>query len=648
MSFGFCLRRCGVGRTLLGVSPFPCRGFLERKARDTRLFLTALLFTVSTVATFSACLATQRSAVLSQVYPVRLSIPPGSGQRSASFVPSPTPPFFLRASLQDSPGVRTPQPHNTVHSRRLQSLASDTAPHLAGGGVSPLSATAGPSGSNEPFDVTIIGLGVGGHAAALHAAALGLKTAVVSGGDPGGTCVNRGCVPSKALLAAARRVKMLRNKHHLAAMGLEIEGGRVTVDPVGVGSHAKGVVDKVRSGLIGSLASHGIALFDARGVLNGEPGRVVLERTAGSPASLPSSILTKNIILAPGSLPFVPPGVTFDEAQHQVMTSDTCVTLPWLPSEVCIVGSGYIGLEFMDVFTSLGSEVVMVEAGPRLLPGVDKEIAKLAERLLLQQFKERPVKLYTNTLASQVRPLGPKGEAPVEVELTDAKTKERKGKIYPDACLIATGRKPNTQGLGLDSLGVTLKRGGFIPVDACMRVLKHAPEGDEKPEVIQGVYCVGDANGQMMLAHAASAQAIAAVETIAGRPRTVNVKHIPAACFTSPEIAFIGDTEEAAVELGAREGFEVGKSVSHFRANTKAIAEGEGDGILKVLYRKDTGKILGCHMIGIHASDLIQECATAITNGISVKDLAFTVHTHPTLSEVVDAAWKKAAGMNAH
>ncbi|EPT27429.1 pyruvate dehydrogenase complex subunit PDH-E3I [Toxoplasma gondii TgCatPRC2] len=638
MFFALCLGRA-VGRGFLGVSPPAWRGLFAGETFGPCLRLTALLCILTTgVITLSAAFSVQRSAVVSQTFPVPLSVSTASTQPHVAFVPSPASPFSLRASLQESPGVLTPPPH----------YASLSSPQPRSEGVSRLFATSSSTNfSDEPFDVTIIGLGVGGHAAALHAAALGLKTAVVSGGDPGGTCVNRGCVPSKALLAAARRVKMLRNKHHLSAMGLQVEG-EIKVDPTGVGNHARGVVDKVRSGLVSSLASHGIALFDARGVMDGEPGRVVLERTAGSPASLPPFLRTKNVILAPGSLPFIPAGVTFDDAQHQVMTSDTCVSLPWLPSEICIVGSGYIGLEFMDVFTSLGSEVVMVEAGPRLLPGVDKEVAKLAERLLLQQFKERPVKLYTNTLASQVRPLGPKGEAPVEVQLTDAQTKESKGKIYPDACLIATGRRPNTEGLGLDSLGVTLKRGGFIPVDACMRVLKHAPEGDEKPEVIRGVYCVGDANGQMMLAHAASAQAVAAVETIAGRPRTVNVKHIPAACFTSPEIAFIGDTEEAAMELGAKDGFEVGKSVSHFRANTKAIAEGEGEGILKVLYRKDTGKILGCHMIGIHASDLIQECATAITNDISVKDLAFTVHTHPTLSEVVDAAWKKAVGMNAH
>nr|AAS47704.1 dihydrolipoamide dehydrogenase precursor [Toxoplasma gondii] len=607
MFFALCLGRA-VGRGFLGVSPPAWRGLFAGETFGPCLRLTALLCILTTgVITLSAAFSVQRSAVVSQTFPVPLSVSTASTQPHVAFVPSPASPFSLRASLQESPGVLTPPPH----------YASLSSPQPRSEGVSRLFATSSSTNfSDEPFDVTIIGLGVGGHAAALHAAALGLKTAVVSGGDPGGTCVNRGCVPSKALLAAARRVKMLRNKHHLSAMGLQ-----------------------VRSGLVSSLASHGIALFDARGVMDGEPGRVVLERTAGSPASLPPFLRTKNVILAPGSLPFIPAGtkeeqfsvrrVTFDDAQHQVMTSDTCVSLPWLPSEICIVGSGYIGLEFMDVFTSLGSEVVMVEAGPRLLPGVDKEVAKLAERLLLQQFKERPVKLYTNTLASQVRPLGPKGEAPVEVQLTDAQTKESKGKIYPDACLIATGRRPNTEGLGLDSLGVTLKRGGFIPVDACMRVLKHAPEGDEKPEVIRGVYCVGDANGQMMLAHAASAQAVAAVETIAGRPRTVNVKHIPAACFTSPEIAFIG-------------------KVNNVTVNSKDSPLVSTPGILKVLYRKDTGKILGCHMIGIHASDLIQECATAITNDISVKDLAFTVHTHPTLSEVVDAAWKKAVGMNAH
>ncbi|PFH32491.1 pyruvate dehydrogenase complex subunit PDH-E3I [Besnoitia besnoiti] len=651
MAVVYLSARRPAGRSLPDLPPALLGRLSKIEMRAPCVILTTLGVIIATAA-FGACFVHRSSSLQSPGTPPTISATSGR----PAFISALAPSASLQGLVQDMQGAHTPQRRHASPSSSLSSSGFSTAPHshratrsCTRQSRSATHAAPEASGSSsDPFDVTIIGLGVGGHAAALHAAALGLKTAVISGGDPGGTCVNRGCVPSKALLAAARRVKMLRNQHHLAAMGIEIEGAQIRVDPAGVANHAKGVVEKVRSGLVGSLAAHGITLFDARGVMDGDPGRVVLERTPTSPSSLPSSIFTKNVILAPGSLPFVPPGVTFDDAQHQVMTSDTCVSLPWIPSEVCIVGSGYIGLEFMDVFSSLGSEVVMVEAGPRLLPGVDKEIAKLAERLLLQQFKERPVKLYTDTLASQVRPLGPRGQSPVEVELTDAKTKEKKGKIYPDACLIATGRKPNTQGLGLDSLGVTLRRGGFIPVDSCMRVIKHVPEGDEKPEVIQGVYCVGDANGEMMLAHAASAQAIAAVETIAGRPRTVNVKHIPAACFTSPEIAFVGDTEDAALELGAKEGFEVGKSISHFRANTKAIAEGEGDGILKVLYRKDTGKILGCHMIGIHASDLIQECTTAIANGIPIRDLAFTVHTHPTLSEVVDAAWKKATGMNAH
>ncbi|KAL8431758.1 hypothetical protein ACSSS7_005084 [Eimeria intestinalis] len=540
-------------------------------------------------------------------------------------------------------------------------------------GVNPLRAAAASPAqpdAEEPYDIAVVGLGVGGHAACLHAKALGLRVAAVSGGDPGGTCVNRGCIPSKALLAAARRVRVLQHTKLLNEMGIDLGQNPVKLNPRTAGNYALGVAAKVRGGLVGSLAAHKIPIFDATAEVEA-PGVLRLTPTATSPSNLPRHLKAKNIILAPGSTPFVPPGIELpasglqqqegplQEQQNQIMTSDTAVGLPVMPSYLTIIGAGYIGLEFAEVFSAMGAEVTLIEAGDRMLPGVDPTIAQAAERILLQRNGEQPIKLLTNTLAASVKRTQPvsnqhKTPAPLEVRLKDAKTGESKGVLFPDACLVATGRKPTSQGLGLEGLGVQLKRGGFVPVDACMRVVRGSPAGaaavgySDQGEPIDGLYCIGDANGLLQLAHAASAQAFTAVEHIAGRRRVFNSRLIPAACFTNPEIAFVGYTEPEAIALAEQEGFEVGVSTSNFRANSKAVAEGEAEGLMKVIWRKDSGLLLGCHMIGPHAGDLMQQCANAMATDIPIHRLAQITHTHPTLSETVEAAWRHAVGLLSH
>jgi len=212
-----------------------------------------------------------------------------------------------------------------------------------------------------------------------------------------------------------------------------------------------------------------------------------------------------------------------------------------------------------------------------------------------------------------------------------------------DACMVATGRVPNTKNMGLEAMGIETKR-GFVAVNEKMQVLTKHEDG----QVIPHVYCIGDANGKMMLAHAASAQGISAVENICGRHHVVNHDAIPAACFTHPEIAMVGPTEEQCIERAKNEGWTLGKSQGSFRANSKALAENEGNGIAKVLFNKDTGKVVAVHIIGIHAADLIQECANAVAAGTTVRELSMMVHTHPTLCEVLDEAFKGAVGMAAH
>jgi dihydrolipoamide dehydrogenase len=420
----------------------------------------------------------------------------------------------------------------------------------------------------------------------------------------------------------------MQNVEHLASLGIEVP--EVKYSREGIAAHAKNLANRVKGNLEASLVGLGVNVVEGRGILTGKPHEIKDENTG-------EIYTAKDIILAPGSIPFVPPGITVDE--KTVYTSDGALELPFIPEWVAIVGSGYIGLEFSDVYTALGSEVTFIEALPNIMPTFDREIAKQAERLLI---RDRAIDYRTNVFASEVTP-GIPGQKPVTIKMIDAKTKEHVETLEVDACMVATGRVPNTANMGLDAMGITTNR-GFVAVNEKMQVLTSHEGG----EIVPGVWCIGDANGKMMLAHAASAQGISAVENICGRPHVVNHEAVPAACFTHPEISMVGPTEEQCVERAEKEGWTLGKSQGSFRANSKALAEGEGNGMAKVLFNKDTGKVVAVHIIGLHAADLIQECANAVSAGTTVQELSMMVHTHPTLSEVMDEAFKGAVGMSSH
>ncbi|CAN1212032.1 dihydrolipoyl dehydrogenase [Tumidithrix helvetica PCC 7403] len=458
------------------------------------------------------------------------------------------------------------------------------------------------------YDLVIIGAGVGGHGAALHAVACGLKTAIVESADMGGTCVNRGCIPSKALLAASGRVRELRAKDHLKALGISV--GEVNFDREAISTHAGNLVSKLRGDLTNSLKKLGVDIIHGRGKLAGKQALDVDGR----------KITARDVILSTGSIPFVPPGIQLDG--KTVFTSDEGVRLDWLPQWVAIIGSGYIGLEFSDIYTALGCEVTMIEALDHLMPGFDPDIAKLAERVLL---KPRDIETRTGVFATKIT-----AGSPVTIELTDAKTKQIVDILEVDACLVATGRIPLTKDIGLETVGLAANQRGFIEVD------------DTMATTVPHVWAIGDATGKMMLAHAASAQGVVAVENICGRPSTIDYLSIPAAAFTHPEISFVGLTEPQAQAKAEAEGFKIATTRSYFKGNSKAIAEGETDGLAKIIYRQDSGELLGVHIMGIHASDLIHEASAAIAQRASIHNLVRNVHAHPTLSEVLDEAYKRA------
>ncbi|MBE9136122.1 dihydrolipoyl dehydrogenase [Nodosilinea sp. LEGE 07088] len=467
------------------------------------------------------------------------------------------------------------------------------------------------------YDLLIIGAGVGGHGAALHGVKRGLKTAIVEADVMGGTCVNRGCIPSKALLAASGRVRELRNEHHLKSLGISVGG--VSYDREAIADHAKNLVSKIQGDMTNSLTRLGVDIIKGWGRLAGE------QKVAIATAEGEQLLTAQDIILSPGSIPFVPPGIETDG--KTVFTSDEALKLDWLPDWVAIIGSGYIGLEFSDVYTALGCEVTIIEALDQLMPTFDPDIAKIAQRVLIAP---RDIETRAGVIAQKVTP-----GSPVVIELADRETREVVETLEVDACLVATGRIPATKDMGLEKVGVETDRRGFIPVNDHLQVLR---DGQPVPHL----WSIGDATGKMMLAHAASAQGILTVEAICGEPRPVNYMSIPAAAFTHPEVSFVGLTEPAAKAKAEAEGYAIDTVRTYFKGNSKALAEGESDGLAKVIYRKDSGEILGVHIIGLHAADLIQEAANAIAQGQTVTDLSFCVHTHPTLSEVLDEAFKRA------
>ena len=467
------------------------------------------------------------------------------------------------------------------------------------------------------YDLVIIGAGVGGHGAAIHAVKCGLKTAIIEAADMGGTCVNRGCIPSKALLAASGRVREMRDAQHLKALGISLSG--VGFDREKIADHAKNLVGKIQGDLTNSLTRLGVETIRGWGkIASGQ--KVSITDDSGT-----RTITAKDIILSPGSIPFVPKGIETDG--KTVFTSDEAIRLDWLPDWVAIIGSGYIGLEFSDIYTALGSEVTMIEALDQLMPTFDPDIAKQAERVLI---KPRDIETKVGLLAKKITP-----GSPVVIELADPKTMETVETLEVDACLVATGRIPATKNLDLNMVAVETDRRGFIPVNDQLAVLR-----DGKP--VPHLWAIGDATGKMMLAHAASAQGIVAVDNICGQHRTIDYSAIPAAAFTHPEVSFVGLTEPAAKAAAKEGGYEVASVRSYFKANSKALAEGETEGLAKVIYRKDTGEVMGAHIIGLHAADLIQEAANAIAQKQSVTELSQFVHTHPTLSEVLDEAYKRA------
>lgn len=446
-------------------------------------------------------------------------------------------------------------------------------------------------------DCVVIGGGPGGYVAAIRAAQLGMDTACIDENDVfGGTCLRVGCIPSKALLESS-------HLYHEAQEQLKEHGillNQVQMDLKAMLARKDRIVSQLTGGISMLLKRNKIAAYQGRGKLT-SVDTVEVQTPEG-----PVSIRASHIILATGSRPATMRGVEMDG--DRIGDSTTALNYPEVPESLVVIGGGYIGLELGSVWSRLGSKVVVLEALDRVLAGLDKEIGQLAART----FEKQGLEFRTGSWVESAVVDG----AQCVVKCKDAEP------IRCDRVLLATGRVPCSDGLGLEGVGIETDQRGFVPVDENFQT------------AVRGVYAIGDLIGGAMLAHKASEEGIVCVERIAGMKSHVNYNAIPAVVYTHPEIASVGKTEEELQEAGV----EYRKGICPYGASGRALALGDTNGRVKILSDANTDRVLGVHIIGARAGDLIAEAVSAIEFGASSEDVARCCHAHPTLSELVHEA----------
>lgn len=456
-------------------------------------------------------------------------------------------------------------------------------------------------------DVIVIGAGPGGYVAAIRAAQLGLNVACVEQ-EPvlGGTCLRIGCIPSKALLESSHLYAHAQTQ--LAAQGIKLTG--VSLDLTTMMQRKSQVVSMLTKGVEALLKKNKITRYTGRGRVS------ALKKVTVTGTGEPVELEAAHIIIATGSKPASLPGVQLDG--DKIGTSTEALSYPEVPKHLVVIGGGYIGLELGSVWRRLGAKVTVVEFLDRILFGMDHEVATEAKKILQKQGLE--FRLGAKVTAARPSPNG----CVVECEGAEP--------IECDRVLMAVGRQPNTDDLGLEELGIERHKKGFIPVNNRFQTSA------------EGIYAIGDAIVGPMLAHKAEEEGVACAEYIATGHGHVNYDAIPAVAYTDPEIGSVGKTEEQLREGGV----EFKKGVFPFRANGRARTVAQVDGFVKILAESHTDRILGAHIIGPHAGDLINEVAVAMAFGASSEDLARACHAHPTLGESLKEAALAVAGRAIH
>ena len=445
-------------------------------------------------------------------------------------------------------------------------------------------------------ELVVLGGGPAGYVAAIRAAQLGIDVACVDENPKfGGTCLRVGCIPSKALLESSHLYE--EAKHRFGDHGIQINGVQLDLDALM--ARKTSIVDTLTGGIDMLFKKQGVKPYRGRGRFQ-DANTIEVE---GDDAAI---IEADQILICAGSHPAKLKFV--EEDGEYIGNSTTALSFPTVPQKLVVIGAGYIGLELGSVWNRLGSEVIALEAFDRIMPGIDGEIASLAHR----GFKKQGIEIRTETFVQSAKR---KGDGCI-VEIKDGDP------IECDRVLLATGRTPATQDLGLDAIDLQTDQRGFITVD------------ENFETAIQGVYAAGDCIGGAMLAHKAMEEAIVCVERMVGMKSHVNYDVIPAIVYTHPEIASVGRTEE---QLKA-DGVSYNKGVCPYGANGRARTLGEIDGRVKILADAQTDRVLGVHIIGARAGDMIAEAATAMEFGASSEDIARTCHAHPTLAEAMHEA----------
>ncbi len=455
----------------------------------------------------------------------------------------------------------------------------------------------------QEFDVVVIGGGPGGYVAAIKAAQLGLKTACVEKrGTLGGTCLNVGCIPSKALLQSSH--KYHEAKHDLEKHGVKV--GSVKLDLEKMMARKSETVAALCKGIEGLFAKNKVTYFKGAGSFASANDIKVALNAGGE-----ETIKAKNIIIATGSESTPIPGIEVDE--KLIVTSTGALELDKVPAKMVVIGGGVIGLEMASVWSRLGSEVTVIEYMDRLCPTMDTDVSKEFKKILEKQGIK--FKLSTKVTSAKTE------KKAVNLVLEPAAGGEQE-KMTVDIVLLSVGRRPYTAGLALENAGIKLDERGRIPTDAHLMTSA------------KGVYAIGDVVAGLMLAHKAEEEGVAVAETIAGQHGHVNYNAIPGIVYTYPEVATVGKTED---EL-KKEGVEYNVGKFPFMANSRARANGETDGFVKILADKKTDQILGAHIIGACAGELIQEVVLGMEFKAAAEDIARTSHGHPGLSEAVKEA----------
>lgn len=452
----------------------------------------------------------------------------------------------------------------------------------------------------KTFDVTVIGGGPGGYLTAIRCAQYGLKTALVEADQLGGTCLNRGCIPTKTLLHSA---EVYHSAFSSKNFGVEMDNIRFNY--AAIAARKDKVVKQLRGGIEFLEKSHGVEIIKGYGILADAHTITVDDKR----------IITDSIILATGSTPELPPIKGIDG--KNILTSDGVLSLTTCPDKIIIIGGGIIGIEFATLYAAFGKKVTVVEMLPGLLPMLDDDVSAQ----FIRSLKSRGVDIHTSAAVSSLS-----GGDTVTCSYVESGKTET---IVGDICIVCTGRKPLTRNIGLEEAGVKTDEHGYVQVNDCMQTS------------IPSIYAIGDITGKNQLAHVAAAQGMAAAANIAGRTVVMKYDAVPACIYSSPEIAYVGlSTTQAKAK-----GYNVSSGSFSVHGNGKALSMGENVGIIKLITERHSGQILGAQIFSPHATDMIGEICVALKNRMRAVDLGNVIHPHPTISECIMEAAHAVEGL---